>query len=157
MIVKVKGIAYDLNGSPIILLTDTAEQKVLPIWVGLLEAHSIAMALEGTPPPRPMTHDITLTICQTLGAKVTGVKITNLKDNTYYAELYLSSGENNYLIDIRPSDAIALAIRAQIPISVSDTMQKQMLEINEILDESTRKELEKLSDELLNNYKKSLH
>ena len=157
MIVKVKGLAYDISGSPIILLTDSAEQKVLPIWVGLLEAHSIALALEGTPPPRPMTHDITLTICRTLGAQVTGVEITNVKDNTYFAELYLASGSDNFLIDIRPSDAIALAIRAEIPISISDSMQEQMLEIQEILDENTQKELEKLSGELVENYKKSLH
>ncbi|MCG8400839.1 MAG: bifunctional nuclease family protein [Firmicutes bacterium] len=157
MIVKVKGLAYDISGSPIILLTDSAEQKVLPIWVGLLEAHSIALALEGTPPPRPMTHDITLTICRTLGAQVTGVEITNVKDNTYFAELYLASDGDNYLIDIRPSDAIALAIRAEIPISISDSMQEQMLEIQEILDENTQKELDKLSGELVENYKKSLH
>lgn len=157
MIVKVKGIAYDVTGSPIILLTDTSEQKVLPIWVGLLEAHSIAMALEGTPPPRPMTHDITLTICRTLGGQVTGVEITSVKDNTYFAELYIALGDDNYLIDIRPSDAIALAVRAKIPISVSEDMQEQMLEMQEILDENAQKELEQLSKELLENYKKSLH
>ncbi|KJS13903.1 MAG: hypothetical protein VR67_02235 [Peptococcaceae bacterium BRH_c8a] len=157
MIVKVKGIAYDISGSPIILLTDNTEQKVLPIWVGLLEAHSIAMAMEGEPPPRPMTHDITLTICQTLGAQVTGVEITSVKDNTYFAELYLASGGDNYLIDIRPSDAIALAIRAEIPITISQDMQEQMMEMQEIIDENTQKELEQLSKELLDNYKKSLH
>ncbi len=66
MIVKVKGIAYDMSGSPIILLTDTTGNRVLPIWVGLLEAHSIALAMEGLPQERPLTHDVTLTICQTL-------------------------------------------------------------------------------------------
>lgn len=157
MIVKVKGIAYDVTGSPIVLLTDTEEQKVLPIWVGLLEAHSIALALEGTPPPRPMTHDITLTICQTLGARVTGVEITTVKDNTYFAELYLALGNDNYLIDIRPSDAIALAVRAKIPIRISEDMREQMLEIQEIFDEETQKELEQLSQEMLDKYKKSLH
>jgi len=157
VIVKIKGIAYDISGSPIILLTDPAEQKVLPIWVGLLEAHSIALAMEGTPPPRPMTHDITLTICNTLGAQVTGVEITKLKDNTYFAELYLSTGNDNYLIDIRPSDAIALALRAKVPIRISDALQKQMLEIKEILDENALKELEELSANLLKDYKKSLH
>ncbi|MBF7083986.1 bifunctional nuclease family protein [Desulfallas sp. Bu1-1] len=153
MIVKVKGIAYDISGSPIILLTDPAEQKVLPIWIGLLEAHSIALAMEGTPPPRPMTHDITLTICQTLGAKLTGVEITQVKDNTYFAELYLSSNGNDYLIDIRPSDAIALAVRAGIPIRISESLREQMLEIKQILDEETQQEMERLMEE----YKKSLH
>lgn len=153
MIVKVKGIAYDISGSPIILLTDSAEQKVLPIWIGLLEAHSIALAMEGTPPPRPMTHDITLTICQTLGAKLTGVEITRVKDNTYFAELYLSSDGNDYLIDIRPSDAIALAVRAGIPIRISESLQEQMLEIKQILDEETQQEMDRLMEE----YKKSLH
>jgi len=104
-----------------------------------------------------MTHDITLTICQTLGAQVTGVEITSVKDNTYFAELYLASGADNYLIDIRPSDAIALAIRAEIPITISQDMQEQMMEMQEIIDENTQKELEQLSKEFLDNYKKSLH
>ncbi|SFQ94953.1 bifunctional nuclease family protein [Desulfoscipio geothermicus] len=157
MIVKVKGIAYDISGSPIILLTDPTEKKVLPIWVGLLEAHSIALAMEGTPPPRPMTHDITITICDTLGARITGVEITQLKDSTYFAELYLLSGDDKYMFDIRPSDAIALAIRTQTPISISKALQGQMLDIEEILDEEAREALEELSNNLLQEYKKSLH
>ncbi|TYO96001.1 bifunctional nuclease family protein [Desulfallas thermosapovorans] len=157
MIVKVKGIAYDMSGSPIILLTDPAEKRVLPIWVGLLEAHSIALAMEGIPQTRPMTHDITLTICKTLGGTITGVEISDLKDNTYFAELYITSGEDKYLIDVRPSDAIALALRAEIPINISQSLQGQMLDIQEILDDDTRKALEGLSENLLNEYKKSLH
>ncbi|WP_347488414.1 bifunctional nuclease family protein [Desulfoscipio sp. XC116] len=157
MIVKVKGIAYDMSGSPIILLTDPTEQRVLPIWVGLLEAHSIALAMEGIPKNRPMTHDITLTICNTLGASITGVEICDLKDNTYFAELYISSGKDKYLIDVRPSDAIALALRAGLPINISQSLQGQMLDIQEIIDEDAKKVLEELSDNLLDEYKKSLH
>lgn len=157
MIVKVKGIAYDMSGSPIILLTDPTDQKVLPIWVGLLEAHAIALAMEGTPPPRPMTHDVTITICNTLGAKLTSVEITQLKDSTYFAELYLLSGGDKYMFDIRPSDAIALAIRSEIPITISESLQRQMLDIQEILDEESREALEELSSSVLQDYKKSLH
>jgi len=153
MIVKLKGIAYDISGSPIILLTDPTEQKVLPIWIGLLEAHSIVLAMEEAPPPRPMTHDITLTILATLGAKVTGIEITEVKDNTYFAELYLSKGSDDYLIDIRPSDAIALAVRAEIPIKISESLQEQMLDIKQIFDEETQAEMEKF----LQEYKKHLH
>ncbi|WP_027365980.1 bifunctional nuclease family protein [Desulfotruncus alcoholivorax] len=153
MIVKVKGIAYDMSGSPIILLTDPTEQKVLPIWIGLLEAHSIAVALEEFPPPRPMTHDITLTICRTLGAEVTRVEITQIKDNTFFAELYLSTENDDFLIDVRPSDAIALAIRAEVPINISEALQEQMIDIKQIFDEETQQEMDKLLEE----YKKSLH
>ena len=153
MIVKVKGIAYDMTGSPIILLTDPTEQKVLPIWIGLLEAHSIAVAMEESPPPRPMTHDITLTICQTLGAEVARVEITKIKDNTFFAELQLSAGNDNFLIDLRPSDAIAIAIRAEIPINISEALQEQMIDIKQIFDEETQQEMDKLLEE----YKKSLH
>ncbi len=157
MIVKVKGIAYDMSGSPIILLTDTTGNRVLPIWVGLLEAHSIALAMEGVPQTRPLTHDVTLTICQTLGASITGVEISDLKDNTYFAELYIASGEDKYLIDVRPSDAIALALRAEIPINISQSLQGQMLDIQEIMDDDVRNALEELSGESLDEYKKSLH
>lgn len=153
MIVKVKGIAYDVSGSPIILLADATEQKVLPIWIGLLEAHAIALAMEGIPAPRPMTHDITLTICETLGAKISGVEITKIKDNTYFAELYLATKDDTYLIDIRPSDAIALAVRADIPIKISSTLSDQMLEIQQILDKETQEEMERMFEE----YKKTLH
>ncbi len=157
MIVKVKGIAYDMSGSPIILLTDTTGNRVLPIWVGLLEAHSIALAMEDVPQARPLTHDVTLTICQTLGASITGVEISDLKDNTYFAELYISSGEDKYLIDVRPSDAIALALRAEIPINISQSLQGQMLDIQEIMDDDVKNALEELSGESLDEYKKSLH
>jgi len=157
MIVKVKGIAYDMSGSPIILLTDKTGNRVLPIWVGLLEAHSVALALEGIPQTRPLTHDVTLTICQTLGANITAVEISDLKDNTYFAELYISSGKDKYLIDVRPSDAIALALRAEIPINISTSLQGQMLDMQEIVDDDIRKTLEGLPGEPLEDYKKCLH
>lgn len=157
MIVKVKGIAYDMSGSPIVLLTDTSENRVLPIWVGLLEAHSIALAMEGVPLNRPLAHDVTLTICQTLGASITAIEISDLKDNTYFAELYLSSGKDKYLIDVRPSDAIALALRAEIPINISQSLQQQMLDIEEITDDDVKNTLGKLSGESLEEYKKSLN
>ena len=157
MIVKVKGIAYDLADSPLILLTDVEENRVLPIWVGMLEAHSIALALEGVPQMRPLTHDVTLTICQTLGAHLTSVKISDLQDNTYFAELYISSGKDNYLIDVRPSDAIALALRAQIPINISKSLQGQMMDIQEIMDDDIKNAMETLSGESLADYKKSLN
>lgn len=153
MIVKVKGIAYDISGSPIILLTDSTEQKVLPIWIGLLEVPSITLAMEGN----PQAHDITLTICETLGAQLTGVEICQLKDNTYFAKLYLSTGKDEYLLDIRPSDAIALALRAELPIAISKSLQEQMLEIKELLDEDAQKALQQLSDEYFKKDKSTLH
>lgn len=155
--VNVKGIAYDINGTPIVLLTDLKEEKILPIWIGLLEAQSIAIALENVAAPRPLTHDLMKNIFDLLGAKIKHIIITDIFQNTYYAEIHLESPKE-VCIDSRPSDAIALALRTGAPVFVSEKIHEQMLNINEVIDEETRAELEKFfNSKEFKDYKRSLH
>ena len=155
--VKIKGVAFDTSGNPMVLLTDINEERVLPIWVGVLEANSIAVALEQLNLPRPMTHDLMLDLSHILGAKMIRAIISDLKDNTFYAEICLIRENREIVLDARPSDAIALALRADAPIYVHDSIVDHMLQITEIIDEGERSELEKLASELTDDYKKTLH
>lgn len=155
--VKIKGVAFDTSGNPMVLLTDINEERVLPIWVGVLEANSIAVALEQLNLPRPMTHDLMLNLSHILGAKMIRAIISDLKDNTFYAEICLIRENREIVLDARPSDAIALALRADAPIYVHDSIVDHMLQITEIIDEEERSELEQLASELTEDYKKTLH
>ncbi len=151
----IKGFAYDVSGSPIILLTDEEEEKVLPLWIGMLEAHSIALAVEGTDLPRPMTHDLILNICKLFNAAISEIIITDLRDNTFYSTIYISTETEIIPMDARPSDAIALAIRSSAPIYLKNELADNMLSISELIDEETRKELDKIFN--MKDFKKSLH
>lgn len=155
--VKIKGVAFDMSGNPMVLLTDENEKRVLPIWVGVLEANSIAVALEQLNLPRPMTHDLMLDLSRILGAKMIRALISDLKDNTFYAEICLIRDNREFMLDARPSDAIALALRADAPIYVDDSIVDQMLQITEIFGEEDRDELEKFAIELAQDYKKTFH
>jgi bifunctional DNase/RNase len=110
---RILGVAIDPNTKgPVVLLRDLEERYTLPIWVGLLEAASISHALEGTQPPRPMTHDLMRTLLGELGAEVPRVEVDALVDNVFHAKLHLvlPDGQRR-LVDCRPSDAMALALR----------------------------------------------
>jgi len=157
ILVNVKGVAYDGSGNPIILLTDQEEERVLPIWVGLLEAHSIAIALENVVMPRPLTHDLLRNICDRLGAKISRVVITDLRENTFYAEIHLHLAGQEMIIDSRPSDAVAIALRTDAPVFLTEKLTSQMLLIKELVDEDTLEELKKTKENLLQEYKKTLH
>lgn len=114
---KVKTITADFSGNFTVLLVDKTEEKmVLPIVIGALEAQNIAMPINGVVPPRPMTHDLLKTTIETLGGVVEKVVITSIKNNTYYAEIHISQNNNPIVLDSRPSDAIALAVRCNVPI-----------------------------------------
>ena len=116
---KVFGLALDpLTNAPIVILKDTEEKKIVPIWIGLLEASAIAMELEGIPYSRPMTHDLIKLILEKMEAQVTRIEVVDLKDNVYYATIRLTRGGNDFNIDSRPSDAIALALRMGASIFV---------------------------------------
>lgn len=112
----VKAITMDVEGNFSVLLTDEEEKKVLPIVIGPLEAQNIAIPLQGITPPRPLTPDLLKSVIEQLGGKPEKVVITDLKNDTYYAELYIKQGDRVIKLDSRPSDAIALAIRTDIPI-----------------------------------------
>mgnify|MGYP005841034635 FL=1 len=146
-----------MAGNPIILLTDQEEQRVLPIWVGLLEAHSIAVALENVVMPRPLTHDLLRNICEQLGAKISRVIITDLRENTFYAEIHLLLQNREMIIDSRPSDAVALALRTAAPVFLTEKLTSQMLFIKDLIDEEALEELNKTKDTFLAEHKKILH
>jgi len=106
--------------TPILLLLDPSTQKVLPIWIGTIEAVSIAYAQEGILHDRPQTHDLLLHIVEALDASINEVNISNISDDTYYADIILKSVNGLVTLSARPSDAIALALRSNIPVTVNE-------------------------------------
>jgi len=119
----IKGLMVDpITNMPIVILRDREGQRVLPIWVGPNEANAIALQIENVATPRPMTHDLLRNVIQDLNAAVQKVVVCDLQDNTFYALIYLSLNSGVVAIDARPSDAIALALRARAPIFVEDSV-----------------------------------
>lgn len=142
---NVSGIALDpFTNSPIVILKNEDGEKVLPIWIGYMEASSIAMELEKTPRSRPVTHDLLKNILDSVNYSLTRIEVTDLKDNTFYAVIYLTNDEKEIVLDSRPSDAIAIAIRTGAPIFVNEKVieSAQKIEIDE--------DREKLNDLLEN-------
>ncbi|MCS7266076.1 MAG: bifunctional nuclease family protein [Armatimonadetes bacterium] len=124
--VKVEGVYSDPVGAKVVFLVPDEGDKVLRVWIGDAEAMSIASALKGIPFPRPMTHDLLLNAIKALGGKVERVVITDLRDNTFYATVVLRNEKGVRELDARPSDSIALALRAKAPIFLSPKVQKAM-------------------------------
>jgi uncharacterized protein len=123
---KVRGLALDpVSNMPIIILRDEEDKRSLPIWVGIFEANAIALELEKIPTPRPMTHDLIKNILETIEARVLKIVVTDLRENTFFAELHLQIGEGEYTVDSRPSDAIALALRVAAPIFVNEEVVRK--------------------------------
>jgi bifunctional DNase/RNase len=119
----VYGVSFDMVGKqPIVLLKTAAGNRYLPIWIGHPEAAAILMKLQGAPAPRPMTHDLLTDILGQLNARVVQIAVTELRDNTFYAEITLQVDGGEVQIDSRPSDAIALAVRSGAPIYAADTV-----------------------------------
>ena len=117
---SVKGLTLDpLTNMPIVILKDNDDKRVLPIWIGLFEANAIALELEKITTPRPMTHDLMRDLISGMEAQVTKIVVNDLKNNTFYAVIHLSLNGNHIVIDSRPSDAIALALRSEAPIYVA--------------------------------------
>jgi uncharacterized protein len=115
------GVAPPSN-SPLLLLKERDGDRVLPIGIGPLEAQAIAMPLQGVRPPRPMTHDVFVDVIATLGGHLRRVEVTTLKDNTFFARVIVEQTGREQTIDIRPSDAIALAVRTETPIFVAEAV-----------------------------------
>jgi len=116
----VGGVTLDpVTKTPVVLLKDEREELTLPIWVGLLEATSMATELEGVKMARPMTHDLLKRIVEEVGASVSRIIVTDLRENTFYAEIELMVGDRRHSLDARPSDAISLALRTGCPIFVA--------------------------------------
>lgn len=126
------GLGFDpRNLSPLVLLRDQEELNFLPIWIGVFEAASIAMVLQGVTPPRPLTHDLLASAIDQLGGKVERILITDVKEGTFFAsiEIVAKDGKKQTL-DARPSDAIALALRTSSPIFVSEQVMMQAKLVN---------------------------
>ena len=120
---QIRGLMLDpVTNMPIVVLKDVASDLVLPIWVGVFEANAIALELEKTATPRPMTHDLLRNVARGLGARVTKVVVSDLREDTFYATIWMEQGGEEVAIDARPSDAIALALRWDCPIFVSKTV-----------------------------------
>lgn len=129
----VGGLTLDpVTKTPIVILKDMDNKLNLPIWIGLLEATAMATELEGIKMARPMTHDLLRNLLTELGGSVKSIEITELKENTYYALIYLNIGGRDVTIDSRPSDAIALALRTKSPIYVA----KAVLEASSVLQQA---------------------
>ncbi|MHB8109487.1 MAG: bifunctional nuclease family protein [Syntrophorhabdaceae bacterium] len=159
---KVAGITVDpFTNTPIVLLKDSDEKDVLPIWIGLLEASSIATALENIETPRPMTHDLIKNMLDSLGVRIMKIEVNDLKDNTYYALIHLDVNKKRMVIDSRPSDAIAIALRTSAPIFVEESVIQRSAKVDltqksdKIVSESSDWEdiLENLSQDDFGKYK----
>lgn len=158
---KIKGLMMDpLTNSPIVVLQDTTSETLLPIWVGIFEANAIALQIEKVDTPRPMTHDLIKGLLNHLNAKVTKIVVTELKDNTFYALIFINVDGNTVTVDSRPSDAIALALRTDSPIFVteeviskSSSAASSTLSADRSSPEEIRQWLESLSPEDLGKYK----
>ena len=129
-LVNVKGVIFDkVSRSPVVILVTEDENRFVPIWIGFAEATAIEISLRGISPPRPMTHDLIKNMIDTLGGKVAKVKITHIKNNTYYAFIKVVANGKTYYIDSRPSDAIAIALRTKTPIYISEKILKASITI----------------------------
>ena len=154
---SIKGLMLDpVSNSPIVVLKDDAEKFFLPIWVGIFEANAIALQLENVSTPRPMTHDLLRNMIAELDARVTRVVINDLRDSTFFAQIRVITGERTLELDARPSDAIALALRADAPIYVAQSVLEQAQTISpdsDDQDEKMKKWFEQLYNEDLGKYK----
>jgi uncharacterized protein len=154
----IKGLMVDpITNMPIIILRDKDGQKVLPIWVGIFEANAIALQIENVATPRPMTHDLLKNVITDLEASVQKIVVCDLKENTFYALIHLLVNGQSVAVDARPSDAIALALRAKAPIFVEDSVieNARSLDMTSEKADSDRlqKWLESLDPEELGKYK----
>jgi len=155
---KIRGLMMDpVTNLPIVILKDVGSETLLPIWVGVFEANAIALEIEKVATPRPMTHDLIRSVLTGLDAFVHRVVVTELRDDTFYAVIWVERNGQIVSIDSRPSDALALALRADCPIFVDEEVlkiSKTASSVSERLgDEELKKWLEGLNDEDLGKYK----
>lgn len=155
---KIRGLMMDpVTNMPIVVLKDVGSDTVLPIWVGIYEANAIALEIEKVTTPRPMTHDLIKNVLTGLDAQVHKVVVNELRDDTFFAVIWLERQGNIISIDSRPSDALALALRVDCPIYVEEEVLKTSKQATAVSDrisaEELRKWLEGLNDEDLGRYK----
>lgn len=154
---EVKGLMMDPTSNvPIVILRDPGSSRFLPIWIGVFEANAIALCLEEVEISRPLTHDLAASLVEQLGAEVEKIVVSDLVDSTFYAEIHLRQGDQEVVVDARPSDAIALALRVDAGIEVSQTVLEKAKtdDRTEQLskDEKIRQWLEELDPDDLGEY-----
>jgi hypothetical protein len=155
---KIRGLMMDpVTNMPIVILKDVGSASVLPIWVGIYEANAIALEIEKMPTPRPMTHDLIRNLLFGLETGVKKVVVSDLKDDTFYAVIWLERAGQMISVDSRPSDALAIALRLDCPIFVDETVLKTSKSVAAVAEvgsnEEVRKWLENLKDDDLGPYK----
>ena len=155
---KIKGLVVDpISKMPIVVLEDPRTDRILPIWIGVFEANAIALTIENIPTPRPMTHDLLKSVLDKLDVAVEKIVVNDVRNNTFYAIIHCRCKDRPVLIDSRPSDAIALALRMNSPIFVEDEVvtRAQSLKFDENLEDSEklRQWLENLKPEDFGKYK----
>ena len=155
---RIRGLLMDpVTNTPIVILKDANSDAVLPIWVGVFEANAIALEIEKVSTPRPMTHDLIKNVLSGLDAHVHKVVVTELKEDTFFAVIWMEREGRIISVDSRPSDALALALRVDCPIFVDDEVLKTQKTLTSAADPATNEELRKwldgLNDEDLGRYK----
>ena len=155
---KIRGLMMDpVTNMPIVVLKDTQGNAILPIWVGIYEANAIALEIEKVQTPRPMTHDLLKNVLLGLNVQVEKVVVNELREDTFYALIWMRRDGQRMSIDSRPSDALALALRVDCPIFVEEDVLKNSKISSAVTERSTseelRKWLENLSDDDLGRYK----
>jgi uncharacterized protein len=155
---KIRGLMMDpVTNMPIVILRDTAGSTVLPIWVGIYEANAIALEIEKVNTPRPMTHDLIRNLLLGLDTHVSRVVVNDLREDTFYAVIWLERDGQIISIDSRPSDALALALRVDCPIFVEENVLKNSKVAGAASDKASNEELSKwlesLNDDDIGRYK----
>jgi bifunctional DNase/RNase len=155
---KIRGLMMDpVTNMPIVILRDVSGNSVLPIWVGVYEANAIALEIEKVSTPRPMTHDLIKSLLFGLNTAMRKVVVSELKDDTFYAVIWLDRDGETISVDSRPSDALALALRLDCPIYVEETVLKSSSKAANASDKDNKEELKRwldgLNDEDLGRYK----
>jgi bifunctional DNase/RNase len=146
---SIKGLMVDpITNMPIVILRDAENQRVLPIWVGPVEANAIALQIENVAPPRPMTHDLLKNVLAELGARLVRVVIANLRENTFYAYLEIERAGETLLIDARPSDAIALSLRTKTPVFVDPRVLEQAKSVDVTSESADQERLQRWLESL---------
>jgi len=156
--VKIRGLMMDpMTNMPVVVLKETQGSGILPIWVGVYEANAIALEIEKVSTPRPMTHDLIKSLLLGLNTALRKVVVSELKDDTFYAVIWLDRDGELISVDSRPSDALALALRLDCPIYVEETVLKSSKLASTVSDKASNEELrrmlEGLNDEDFGRYK----
>lgn len=146
---SIRGLMIDpITNMPIVILKDADDQRTLPIWVGPVEANAIAIQMENITTPRPMTHDLLVRVMADLGATVDRVVVADLSENTFYAQLILRRGDEVVVVDARPSDALALALRTKARVFVSEHVLDRAQSLDTSAEQANQERLQRWLESL---------